>query len=102
MIANASGHVNALDVHELLDPVVRELAPVTALLYAAEREPNIGSHDFVDKYGTAFDTVARNALTAFAIAREDSAAQTEHGIVGDRDRRLFVLHRDHGCDRSEQ
>ena len=101
MIAHASGHINALDVHELLDPVIRELAPVTALLYAAERQPNIGSHDLVDKNGPALDALACNALTAFVIASEDSAAKTENGIVGNRDRRLFVRHCDHGRDRPE-
>src|ERR1700737_5398607 len=80
MMAHASGYIDALDVHELLDPVVRELAPVTALFYSAEREPNIGPHDLIDKDGTALDAFACNALTAFAIAREDSAAKTENGI----------------------
>src|ERR1700736_2164215 len=101
MIADASGYKDALDVDELLDPVVRELTPVTALLYAAEREPSIGPHDLIDKDGTALDAFACNALTAFAIARKNSAAKTENGIVGNGDRSLFVLHRDHGCDRPE-
>jgi hypothetical protein len=32
MITNESGYINALDVHELLDAVARELAPEAALL----------------------------------------------------------------------
>src|SRR6266851_2030086 len=97
-----SGYINALDVHELLDAVARKLAPEAALLYAAERQPSIGPYDLIDKDGTALDAFACNALTAFAIAGEDSAAKAENGIVGNRDRRLFVLHGDHGRDRPEQ
>src|ERR1700737_4435336 len=95
MVANPSGNINALDVHELPDPVARELAPVAALLHAAEGQPSIGPHNFIDKDGTALDPFACNALTAFAIAREDSAAKTKNGIVGNRDRCLFVFHRNH-------
>src|ERR1700730_491842 len=101
MIADASGYKDALDVDELPDAVVRELTPVTTLFYAAEREPSIGPHGLIDKDGTALDAFACNAVTAIAIAREDSAAKAKNGIVGNRDRRLFVLHRDHGRNRPE-
>ncbi len=56
--------IDRLDIHELLDPVRRELAAIAALLDAAEGEARIGPDGLVDEDAAAFDQIRGDALAA--------------------------------------
>src|SRR5205807_9496861 len=45
----SSRHPDRLDVDELLEPILRQLAPVPRELDAAERQPGVGLHEPVDE-----------------------------------------------------
>src|SRR6058998_2722096 len=47
-----SRHPDRLDVDELLEPVLRQLASVPRALDSPEREPGIGSHEAVHEHAT--------------------------------------------------
>ena len=76
---------NQLIVDELLDTHVAELAPVTGILDAAERQFGIGPGNVVDEHHSCFDA-AGHALAMGNILGENRAAQSEVGVVGERDR----------------
>src|SRR6266567_4031091 len=49
-------HPHRLDVHEFVDPELRQLAPIAALLHAAERQARVGSDHAVDEHGAGLDS----------------------------------------------
>ena len=53
--------VITLDVHELADPMVRELAAMAALLHAAEGEPRVGLHEAVHEAGAGVELALGDA-----------------------------------------
>src|SRR5258707_12292964 len=61
---------DSLDIHKLTDPKLTELASVTRVLYATERQPRIGSDHFIDKNRARFKFLDE----AFALLR----------VIGDR------------------
>ena len=85
-----SGNVDSLNVYELLNPIVGELAPVAAFLDCAEGQPRIRAYMLVDKDHPAVDELGGNVLSAGEIAREDAAAKPGGGAVGRCDRLLLA------------
>src|ERR1044072_4446706 len=88
-----SGHVHRLDVHEFLDAVRRELAPVAAFLNTTKGQPRVRLHGFVDENRARVDVLRGDAFGAHPVARDDRRTQTERAIVGDGYGFVFVAHR---------
>src|SRR5580698_3037341 len=83
-------HHNRLHVDELANAVYAQLAAVTRILYAAERQAWIGSHHTVDEYHSGLDLVHELLLLGFVIG-PGAGAQPEVGIVGQPDRVIDSL-----------
>src|SRR5207302_1262512 len=66
-----SCNADGLNVHELFDAIVGELAPVSALLDATKGKPRIRAYMLVDKYHPAVDELGGNVLAASEITREN-------------------------------
>src|SRR4029450_1508980 len=83
----------------LLHPPPAALAPDAALLEAAER--TVKHVDaVVDPHHARANTLGERD-GAVGVARVDGAAETVGRVVGDPDRFVLVLERDHGHDRAE-
>src|SRR5690242_15157025 len=89
-----SGHEHCFDIDEFPDTVRRELAAVAAFLHAAERQTRVRPHCFVHEDATTFDQLGGDPFAARDVARNDRAAQSEHGVVGHGYGLCFVLDRD--------
>src|ERR1041384_5310066 len=85
-----SADPHALDVHELADAEIRELAPVTGALDSAEGKTRVGLHEVVDENRPGFDARSESGPPV-AVARPDRCAEAEARIVGDADRIALVL-----------
>src|SRR4029077_9438603 len=76
---------DGLDVGELLDPVLRQLAAVARALHAAERKPGVGSDHAVDEDEPGLDLLGE-PLAALDVAGPDVGAKPVFGVVGDTHR----------------
>src|SRR5439155_3407648 len=89
-----------LDVHELADAVLRELAAIARALDAAERQARIRLHDAVHMDGARLD-LRGHALGGGAIPRPERGAEAERRVVGEAHGIRFVPGPDHGGHRAE-
>ena len=55
----------------------------------------------IDERAAAFDQLRRNALTPHQIARDDTAAEPEDRVIGNRHRLVLVSDWNDGGDRTE-
>src|ERR1700746_221002 len=76
------------------------LAPVAAHLVTAARRLDAAGHPFVDEHLTGLEA-RRDAVRAGEIARPNARGETVFGIVGDADRLVLVVERNHARDRPE-
>src|SRR5690606_31535662 len=70
-----------LDVDELADAEVRQLAAVTTVLDAAEGQAWIGLHEHVDAAAAGLEFMRRNPRAALDVACEHCRAESEAGFV---------------------
>src|SRR5712691_7459332 len=89
-----------LDVHELADAVLGELAPIARALDAAERQARIRLHDAVHANRPRVD-LRRHALGRGAIPRPQRGAEAEGRVVGETHGVRFVLSPDDRGHRAE-
>ena len=91
--------LHRLDLQELFEAELAELAAVARLLVAAERREQVEAAAVdVDLAGAQ---AARDALGALGIARPHAAGQPVDGVVGDAHRVVFVLVGDDRQHRAE-
>ncbi len=95
-------HENSLDVDELFDAVVRQLAAISAFLDTAEWQARIGLHRRIHKAGACFYLIGRNFFSFGNILGENGCSQPIDRVVGNLDRFYLVLHWNDGGDRPEQ
>src|SRR5260370_37211947 len=91
---------DGLDVGELLDPVLGELAPVARLLDPAERKAHIRGDHTVDEHEARLDTLGQ-LRASLDVGGPDARAKTEVGIVGHTERLFLIADADHRRDRAE-
>src|SRR5439155_198722 len=77
----SSRHPDRLDVDELLEPVLRQLAPVPRELDATERQPGVGLHEPVDENRADLE-LARQPLAPRGIPGPHGGAEAVAGRVG--------------------
>src|SRR5206468_877042 len=99
-MAAGLGDPDGLDVDELADAVLRQLAPVTGALDASERHARVGLDDAVDEHGARLDLRCQ-MLGAPAVLGPQRRAETKGRIVGQADGIALVLRADDGRHRSE-
>src|SRR5262244_1329520 len=92
---------HGLDVAELEDAELRQLAPVAALLDPAEGQPCVRAHVLVDEREPRVEFLCRDALTAGEVPGQNPIAQTEARVVDDAQPVSFVLRTDDGGYRTE-
>mmetsp|Transcript_3591 Transcript_3591/g.6901 ORF Transcript_3591/g.6901 Transcript_3591/m.6901 type:complete len:538 (+) Transcript_3591:632-2245(+) len=90
-----------LDVHELLDAVVRALTAEPALLDAPERQPRVRFHEVVDKRQPGVQLLRRDAAALLDVAGEDGRAQAEAAVVRHEHGLRLVLDLDDGGNGAE-
>src|SRR5712691_12653171 len=90
----AISELQRLDLEELLQSELAELAAAAGLLEAAERGEGVEAAA-VDVH-LAGAEAAGNAFGAGGVARPDAAGQAVHGVVRDADRVVVVLVREDG------
>src|SRR6185295_1441721 len=79
-----SGDPDGLDVDELADAVLRELAAVARALDPTERQPRVGLDQAVDEHRARLD-LRGQPFGAGAILRPQRSTQTERRVVGQPD-----------------
>src|SRR6266511_4023786 len=84
MAAPGLGDPDRLDVDELADAVLRELAAVAGALDAAEGQARVGLDDAVDEHGARLD-LRRQMFGARAALRPEGGAEAEGRGVGQAD-----------------
>src|SRR5262245_54353600 len=96
------GDKDALDVDELADAEMRQLASVPALLYTAERQLRIGPDHLVYEHRACLNLLEREVRSPLQVAREHATTQAEDGVVSSLDRARLALDRNDGGHRAEQ
>ena len=94
-------HPHRLDVRELLDPVLGQLAPVARALHAAERQARVRGDHPVDEHEARLDLLGE-LLASLDVGGPDGRAEAEVGVVGDAQRLVGVADPDHRRDRAER
>src|SRR5688572_17569591 len=83
-------HVHRLDVHELPDAQVGQLAAVTRLLDAPEGQARVGADDGVDEAVPRLQRMGGDPLAAREVPGEDGRAESERAVVGQLHRLVLV------------
>src|SRR5713226_9287616 len=91
---------DGLDVGELLDPILGELAPVTRLLDPAERKAHVRGDHAVDEHQARLDTLGQ-LRASLDVGGPDARAKTEIGIVGHTERLFLIADANHRRDGAE-
>src|SRR6266516_1714300 len=90
-VVQSRAQPHGLHVDELLEPVLRQLAPVARALDAPERQPGIGLHESVHE-DRAHLELARQPLAPCRIRGPHRGAEPVAGRVGDAHCLRFVFH----------
>src|SRR5215813_12713020 len=96
----ALGDPDRLDVRQLADAVLRQLASVAGTLDASEGHARVGLDHAVDEHGARLD-LPREMLGAPAVLGPDRGAEAKGRVVGQADRIALVLRADDGRHRSK-
>src|SRR5919198_644792 len=91
-------HIHRLDVHEFLDPVVGQLAPVATGLHATEWETRIRTHERIHKATAGLDLLGRQPFTFGFVLGKHRGAEAKARVVRHADSLGFVRHGDNCGD----
>src|SRR5215510_1922692 len=101
MVIPGSGDPDGLDVDELADAVLRQLASVAGALDAAEGHARVGLDDAVDEDRPGLDLLGQ-MLGAPAVPRPQRGAESKGRVVGQPDGVVLVLRPDKRRDGPER